>query len=104
MPEQKKTMDFNLSHSLSVEGRVPPQAMDVEAAVLSAMLLEKEAIAKAVEVLDDSAFYKPAHQSIYRAMLALFEKKRAGRSDYADRRAAQARRMEKIGGNIFLPN
>ena len=102
MPEQKKTMDFNLSHSLSVEGRVPPQAMDVEAAVLSAMLLEKEAIAKAVEVLDDSAFYKPAHQSIYRAMLALFEKSEPVDLITLTEELRRRGELEKIGGEYFL--
>jgi replicative DNA helicase len=102
MPEQKKTIDFNLSHSLSVEGRVPPQAMDVEAAVLSAMLLEKEAIAKAVEVLDDSAFYKPAHQSIYRAMLALFEKSEPVDLITLTEELRRRGELEKIGGEYFL--
>ncbi len=102
MAEPKKTTDFNLSHSLSVEGRVPPQAMDVEAAVLSAMLLEKEAIAKAVEVLDDSAFYKPAHQSIYRAMLALFEKSEPVDLITLTEELRRRGELEKIGGEYFL--
>ena len=34
------------------EGRVPPQAVDIEEQILGAMLLEKEAISKALEVLD----------------------------------------------------
>ena len=60
--------------NLPAEGRVPPQAVDVEMAVLGAMLLDKGAIAKAIEILDDSSFYKPAHQRIFAAMVGLFEK------------------------------
>lgn len=86
----------------SHEGRVPPQAVDVEKAVLGAMLLEKEAIAKAVTVLDDAAFYKNAHQSIFKAILALFE-----RGEPVDlitlidelRRRGE---LEKIGGEHYL--
>jgi replicative DNA helicase len=56
------------------EGRIPPQAVDVEKAVLGAMLIDREAVPKALEVLDDSAFYSPLHQKIYRAMNGLFER------------------------------
>ena len=44
---------------------------------LGAMLLEKEAISKALEILDDTVFYKPSHQMIFRAMVGLFEKNEA---------------------------
>lgn len=54
--------------------RVPPQAVEVEMGVLGAMLIEKEAISKVIEVLDESAFYKPAHQKIFESMVALFER------------------------------
>jgi replicative DNA helicase len=60
------------SHSQA--GRVPPQAVDVEKAVLGAMLLEKEAVPKVLELLDSDSFYNPTHQKIYRAMMSLFEK------------------------------
>lgn len=55
-------------------GRVPPQAVDVEKAVLGAMLIDREAVPKALEVLDDTAFYNPLHQRVYRAMHSLFER------------------------------
>ena len=86
----------------AAEGRVPPQAVDVEMAVLGAMLLDKGAIAKAIEILDDSSFYKPAHQRIFAGMVALFE-----RSEPVDlitlveelRRRAE---LDKIGGEYYL--
>ncbi|NNF59140.1 MAG: replicative DNA helicase [Rhodothermaceae bacterium] len=55
-------------------GRVPPQASDVEQSVLGAMLIEREAIPKAIEILPADAFYEPRHQRIYGAMQALFER------------------------------
>jgi replicative DNA helicase len=101
MAEPRKIFDLNNTGG-STEGRVPPQAVDVEMAVLGGMLLEKEAIAKAIEVLDETAFYKPAHQYIFSAMIGLFE-----RSEPVDlitlieelRRRAQ---LEKIGGEFYL--
>ncbi len=58
----------------SQAGRVPPQAVDVEQSVLGAMLIEREAIPRAIEVLVEDAFYQPKHQKIYVSMLSLFER------------------------------
>ncbi len=55
-------------------GRVPPQAVEVEQSVLGAMLIEREAIPKAIEILPPEAFYDVRHQRIYAAMLSLFER------------------------------
>ena len=57
--------------------RTPPQNIDAERSVLGAMLLNADAVGAAVEVLRDSAgalFYVEAHQHIYAAMIALFQK------------------------------
>ena len=55
-------------------GRIPPQAMDIEKAVLGAMLIEKEATPKVLELLDGASFYNPTNQKIFQSMIALFEK------------------------------
>ena len=55
-------------------GKLPPQAVDVEQAVLGAMLIEREAIPKAIEILPADAFYDPRHEKIYAAMGVLFER------------------------------
>ena len=101
MADPRRTVSLG-EQSLPSEGRVPPQAVDVEMAVLGAMLLDKGAIAKAIEILDDSSFYKPAHQRIFAGMVALFEK-----SEPVDlitlveelRRRAE---LDKIGGEYYL--
>lgn len=54
-------------------GRIPPQASDVEMAVLGAMMRDADAVGLVIEVLEDSDFYKPAHRKIFAAMQALFE-------------------------------
>lgn len=55
-------------------GRMPPQAVDVEQAVLGAVLIERDAIPKAIEILPADAFYDGRHQRIYEAVEALFER------------------------------
>ena len=53
------------------EGRKPPQAIDIEEAVLGAMLLENEAVIELMSVLTPEHFYKKAHKQIYAAMAEL---------------------------------
>ncbi len=55
-------------------GKIPPQAIDLEEAVLGAAMLEKGAIYDISEVLQPEFFYKDAHQKIYRAILDLSSK------------------------------
>jgi replicative DNA helicase len=52
--------------------QLPPQAIDVEMAVLGAMLLDEEAVAKAVERVGVDFFYKKSHKIIFNAMLELY--------------------------------
>ena len=42
--------------------RIPPQDIEAEMAVIGAMFLEADAVGKAVEILDESCFYKTTHQ------------------------------------------
>ena len=52
----------------------PPYSEDAEQAVLSAMLMDPDAILRATEFLDDTMFYREGHRRIFRAMLALSER------------------------------
>ncbi|HSX96195.1 MAG TPA: DnaB-like helicase N-terminal domain-containing protein, partial [Streptomyces sp.] len=54
--------------------RVPPQDLDAEQSVLGGMLLSKDAIADVVEILKGPDFYKPAHETIYQAILDIYAK------------------------------
>ena len=58
--------------SPALDGKLQPQATDLEEAVLGAMMLEKESLSNVIDILKPEAFYRPAHQSIYRAILDLF--------------------------------
>jgi len=53
-------------------GRVPPHNLAAEESLLGAMLLTKEAIAEAVEVVSADHFYKPAHQHVFTGIMALY--------------------------------
>ncbi len=54
-------------------GKLPPQAVDLEEAVLGALMLEKDALTAVIEILQVESFYKEQHQKIYEAILQLFD-------------------------------
>ncbi|TVR16279.1 MAG: replicative DNA helicase [Balneolaceae bacterium] len=55
-------------------GRVPPQAVEVEEAVLGAMLIEREAATIALQLLKPDDFYKPANRHIFETLFDLYER------------------------------
>ena len=53
-------------------GKIPPQALDLEEAVLGAMMLEKDKLSAVIEILQPEVFYKTEHQLIFAAIQRLF--------------------------------
>ncbi len=60
--------------STMVYGKLPPQAKDLEEAVLGAIMLEKSAFDIVIEILKPECFYVDGHQRIYNAFLRLSQK------------------------------
>jgi len=54
--------------------RRPPYSEDAEQAVLSAMLIDQDAVLRAVEHVDDTMFYAERHRRIFRAMVTITER------------------------------
>ena len=52
-------------------GKIPPQAMDLEEAVLGAIMLERDAILTVLDIVEPRSFYKEAHQQIYEVAQSL---------------------------------
>ena len=55
-------------------GKKPPQAIELEEAVLGACMLESTAVNAVIDILEPQAFYKDAHGEIYKAVKELFGK------------------------------
>src|SRR3989337_1243908 len=72
--DRKSRKKASLDMSTMVYGKVPPQARDLEEAVLGAIMLEKSAFDTVVEILKPECFYVDSHQRIYRAMQGLQQK------------------------------
>jgi replicative DNA helicase len=82
--------------------RLPPQAIEVEQAVLCAMLLEKEAIAKAIESVDETYFYKESHRKIYLTIVQLFDKHEAADLYTISEALKKNGQLEEVGGAYYL--
>ena len=95
-------MEASATFGESAFDRTPPYSMEAETAVLGGMLIDKEAVTRAVEHLDDSMFYSEGNRRLYRAMLRLFE-----RGDVVDvitvsEELKKTSELESAGGYDYL--
>ena len=83
-------------------GRMPPQAVEVEQAVLGAMMLEQRAIVRAIEILDESCFYHAPHSRIFAAMTGLFERGTAVDQLTLTEELKRRGQLDDVGGVVYL--
>ena len=102
---RKKNSDGAIIESLGVEmGNKPPQALDVEQAVLGAMLLEGECVDLAMEELTPSCFYDPKHRMIFEAMVSLVSEHTSVDILTVSNALKLKGCLEEVGGPVMLAN
>ncbi|MBS1913222.1 MAG: replicative DNA helicase [Bacteroidetes bacterium] len=84
------------------QDRVPPHSNDAEMAVLGAMMLEKEAGSKVIQILPPDAFYREAHRIIYQAMLALAERNQPIDIITLNDELRRIGKLADVGGSHYL--
>ncbi len=94
-----RTLARDISESL---GKLPPQAPDLEEAILGALMLEKNALTAVVEFLRPDHFYSDQHKEIYTAIVDLFKS-----SEPVDMRTVVAQlrkngKLEIVGGAYYI--
>ena len=90
------------SQLTGIEGTVPPQAVELEQAVLGALLLEKDAIIDVQEYVKEETFYTEEHRLIFRAIQELsFEMKAIDLYTVTERLKSQ-KLLTKVGGAAYL--
>jgi len=82
--------------------RIPPQSIEAEQAALGAMLLEREAIARAIELLRPEDFYREAHRTIYRGVLDLFNRSEPVDLITLGEWLKAHEQLDPIGGALYL--
>jgi len=84
------------------DGKIPPQAIDLEEAVLGAMLIDEKGVNEIIELLSPEVFYKRSHQLIYESIERLFRE-----SEPIDLLTVSAdlkknKNFESAGGDFYL--
>jgi len=99
---QKDEGSFHGPDVMPGTGRIPPQDLEAERAVLSALLLDNIAIHSVLNEVVPGDFYHPSHQQIYRAMLALQDENQPvdlhTLADYLNTQKT----LDSVGGMVFL--
>ena len=108
MPDQpgkttkKKARPVNLD-TLGLEmGNKPPQALEVEEAVLGAMLIEPSSVDTALEELTVSCFYDPRHRMIFEAMTSLVNEHVSVDIVTVSAKLREKGNLEAVGGPVAL--
>jgi len=84
------------------DGKIPPQALDLEEAVLGAMLIDEKGVNEVIDILSSEVFYKKSHQLIFESIQRLFRE-----SEPIDLLTVSAdlkknKNFEVIGGDFYL--
>jgi replicative DNA helicase len=83
-------------------GMKPPAAPEIEASVLGAMMIEKEAVPKALELLKPESFYLTSHRLIFEAMLSLFESSEPIDTVTLYEELKKREQIDDVGGAVYL--
>lgn len=90
----------SLSHY--VFGKVQPQAVPLEEAVLGALMLDREALPLVMDILRPESFYLEAHQLIYKAAIRLFERSNPIDLLTLTEEIRKAGDLDKVAGGYYL--
>ena len=82
--------------------RQPPFSPEAEAAVLGGVLIDQGAVARVLETVDDSMFYREAHRRLFRAMTRLFERGKVIDPITVSEDLKAVGELESIGGWEYL--
>ncbi len=106
--EQEKILNPNFKKNQNVisleKGKIPPQAVDLEEAVLGAMMIDKKGVDEAIDILKPDAFYKEAHKHIYDAIETLFRASQPIDILTVSTQLRKNGKLEAIGGDFYLIN
>ncbi len=110
MPENKKILskirggltNVNQNPDLLQMGKVMPHSLELEEAVLGAILIDKDALPTVIDILRPEVFYKPAHQKIFEIAVTLFQKSQGIDILTVHDLLNKEKSLDEIGGPNFL--
>jgi len=94
---------FKKSSVINLEkGKIPPQAVDLEEAVLGAMMIDKKGVDDVIDILHAEVFYKESHQLIYAAIFNLFQNSEPTDLLTVANQLRKTGDLEKAGGDFYI--
>jgi len=84
------------------KGKLPPQALDLEEAVLGAMMIDKKGVDEVIDILQPDAFYKDSHKHIYEAIVQLFNDTQPIDLLTVSAQLRKNAKLELAGGDFYL--
>ncbi len=102
VPGRLQTIKQDSDVNNLIYGRVQPQAIPLEEAVLGAIMLDKDALPAVIEILKKESFYLEAHQEIYHVMTDLFDKQQPIDILTVHEALKKAQKLDDIGGVGYL--
>ena len=102
-PETFKNYSTDQSKIISLEqGKIPPQAIDLEEVVLGAMMIDKKGVDEVIDILSVESFYKEAHQHIFESILQLFESSQPIDLLTVSSQLRKNQKLDLVGGDFYL--
>ncbi len=103
MAEKKKSPQQNIVDQINAQyGKMPPQAVEVEEAVLGALMLERDAYVTVADIIDTKSFYKEEHQKIFDAIKTLSGKEKPVDLLMVTQELKDRNQLDEIGGPVFI--
>jgi replicative DNA helicase len=83
-------------------GKLPPQSVELEEAVLGAMLLEKEALSTVIDILSPDSFYKEQNGRVFNAIVTLFNRSEPVDILTVTQELKRTGELEIVGGSYYV--
>jgi replicative DNA helicase len=83
-------------------GKIPPQALELEEAVLGAMMIDKKGIDEVIDILQPDAFYKEAHKYIFETIIELFTETQPVDLLTVSAQLRKNGKLDLVGGDFYL--
>ncbi len=100
--ENRKKTSHTHKQNFFEYGKIPPQAIDLEEAVLGALLLDQKALSETIDFLRSDMFYPDANQRIFGAISGLFEKNQPVDMLTVVNELKRSGELELVGGAYYI--
>lgn len=103
MAERKRNNKISSIEQINAQyGKLPPQAIEVEEAVLGALMLERDAFVTVADIIEAKSFYKEEHQKIFEAIQTLSGKEKPVDLLMVTQELKDRNQLDEVGGPGYI--